>query len=428
MVIRGVPPRWAPLIESTPMNYVALVLLLSLHATDGLVVRTPPLSARRRALILSTTSTMTASSSSTAVKDFPAPPGALGPGFSFSVKHVEIEGVRIPVALWRPRPNSGAEGVEQETYKYVIDIGKIASRLNVQWLQWLPKFTYDLPVLQVPASPLPSGCARAQEGDAIVFAHGFLGSCLDMAHAAEALAQDGYTVVAPEMPESLSATYVPPDGLTREQIIARARDLACTECGLPAASNRWGIFGHSAGAGSAISQGGSFALGRCLLCPGYRGYEGDDPVFLVASDGDGVTQLMASRGVVLRDVLGAETAAASGGPQDHGWTFFASPEEAYAVGSGEGPPPKRGAFIFEEGRAALTQGERLPNHISFLWREVDEAMASLLAPLVPLAKLLGLFLLDFDVYLEARDADATASRVVPAVRRFFASNGKAAQR
>ena len=48
-------------------------------------------------------------------------------------------------------------------------------------------------------------------------------------------------------------------------------------------------------------------------------------------------------------------------------------------------------------------------------------MASLLAPLVPLAKLLGLFLLDFDVYLEARDADATAARVVPAVRRFFAT-------
>ena len=165
------------------MNSVALVLLFSLHATDGLVVRTPPLSARRRALILSTTSTMTASSSSTAVKDFPAPPGALGPGFSFSVKHVEIEGVRIPVALWRPRPNSGAEGVEQETYKYVIDIGKIASRLNVQWLQWLPKFTYDLPVLQVPASPCQA--ERAHKGDAIVFAHGFLGSCLDLAHAAE---------------------------------------------------------------------------------------------------------------------------------------------------------------------------------------------------------------------------------------------------
>ena len=134
----------------------------------------------------------------------------------------------------------------------------------------------------------------------------FLGSCLDMAHAAEALAQDGYTVVAPEMPESLSATYVPPDELTREQIIARARDLACTECGLR----------RPATAGASLATRGCRLRdqpGR-LVCAGpvpscglsWQG--GDDPVFLVASDGDGVTQLMASRGVVLRDVLG-ETAA-----------------------------------------------------------------------------------------------------------------------
>ena len=41
------------------------------------------------------------------------------------------------------------------------------------------------------------------------------------------------------------------------------------------------------------------------------------------------------------------------------------------------------------------------------------------SPLLPLANALGLFLLDFDVYLETRDADATAEVLVPALRRFF---------
>ena len=46
-------------------------------------------------------------------------------------------------------------------------------------------------------------------------------------------------------------------------------------------------------------------------------------------------------------------------------------------------------------------------------------MVRLLSPLIPVAKALGLFLLDFDVYTERRDAEPTARLVVPAVRRFF---------
>ena len=48
--------------------------------------------------------------------------------------------------------------------------------------------------------------ALVGDGDAILFAHGFLGSVYDFAHAAEALASDGFTVVAPELPESLCAS------------------------------------------------------------------------------------------------------------------------------------------------------------------------------------------------------------------------------
>ena len=77
-----------------------------------------------------------------------------------------------------------------------------------------------------------------------------------------------------------------------------------------------------------------------------------------------------------------------------------------------------GAFVF----AGDNSPAPLPNHISFLWSEVDDAMVSLLSPLLPVAKALGLFLLDFDVYRENRDAEQTAALLVPALRRFFLSS------
>ena len=64
---------------------------------------------------------------------------------------------------------------------------------------------------------------------------------------------------------------------------------------------------------------------------------------------------------------------------DQETTLFASLAEAYASPRN---PPKRGAFVF----ASDNSPAPLPNHISFLWSEVDDAMGSLLSPLIPLAK------------------------------------------
>ena len=64
---------------------------------------------------------------------------------------------------------------------------------------------------------------------------------------------------------------------------------------------------------------------------------------------------------------------------DQETTLFASLAEAYASPRN---PPKRGAFVF----ASDNSPAPLPNHISFLWSEVDDAMVSLLSPLIPLAK------------------------------------------
>ena len=50
---------------------------------------------------------------------------------------------------------------------------------------------------------------------------------------------------------------------------------------------------------------------------------------------------------------------------------------------------------------------------------------SALLPLWRLAGFaLGLFLLDFDVYRENRDAEQTAAALVPALRRFFLSSSR----
>jgi pimeloyl-ACP methyl ester carboxylesterase len=323
------------------------------------------------------------------------------PTFQHSLTSVEVSGVTIPVAIWTPASDAPAATANPATYPYKIDIGKIANKLKVGWLSWLPKFEYNLPCGTEASEALP-GFGRAAEGDAIMFAHGFLGSVYDFAHAAEALAADGFTVVAPELPESLSASYVPSSGMSRAQIIAGARELV-------EGSGRWGIFGHSAGAGSAMMQGGAYTLGRACFAGGAMSsgsVESADPLFLCSSNGDGCNAFM-NKGVAfdLRPLLA--------GAADT--TMFASLEDAYMTPT---KPPARGAFVFADDNSPLP----LPCHISFLWAEVNEAMVSLLSPFLPLAKALGLFLLDFDVYRENRDADQTAARLVPALRRFFLSS------
>jgi len=329
--------------------------------------------------------------------------------FSHSLSTIDIEGYRwrygvgraIPVAIWRP---AATDTVVATTYPYKIDIGKIAAKLRVGWLSWLPKFDYNLPCGNERATEL-SGFPSALKGDAIIFAHGFLGSVYDFAHAAEALAADGFVVVAPELPESLSASYIPPEGLSREEIIAAARQHA--DC-----PGRWGIFGHSAGAGSALTQRGEFALGRACFAGGaarMASYASADPLFVCSSNGDGCNRFMgAGSEVDLRPLISSTP----------GTKMFGSLGEAYS--DPKCAPPGRGAFVFAADNSPLP----LPCHISFLWSEVDDAMGSLLSPLLPLAKVLGLFLLDFDVYLENKDAEKTAAALVPALRRFFLAASK----
>jgi len=147
------------------------------------------------------------------------------------------------------------------------------------------------------------------------------------------------------------------------------------------------------------------------ICPGKGDYAGADPFFLIASEADGCYRVMGGADYTIQGaLLDADRA--------NGFTTqrFTSAAEAFAPGT----RCRRGALIFsEESRAGVPAAAPLPNHISFLWEQSNEALVQVLSPLLPLAKFLGLFLLDFDVYTETRDSEPTARLIVPAVRRFF---------
>ena len=50
-----------------------------------------------------------------------------------------------------------------------------------------------------------------------------------------------------------------------------------------------------------------------------------------------------------------------------------------------------------------------------------DSLVSFLSPLLPLSRMLRLFILDFDVYQKERDAAKTARMLVPSLLRFFSS-------
>jgi len=319
----------------------------------------------------------------------------------------------VPVAVWCPEEVLPEAWPAADSYSYTIDIGRIATKLKVGWLGWLPSKTFTLAPAGVPpwaGEPLASEAPRAG-GDCLIFAHGFLGSPYDLAHACEALASDGFVVAAPELPESLAASYEAREGVTREAIVRETQ--AAVEASVGDASGisrRWGIFGHSAGSGTALTQPGVFALGRAALATSFgRGLEAStpDPLFLVASEADGCNAFMQANGAPSP----AEALSLSRVSGSHPFSTFESPRAAYA----EPPPPRRGVLLFREGQ------EVVPYHISFLWEASNEAMFELLGPLIPLAKALNLFLLDFDKERDARLAAPTAALLVPALRRFFAA-------
>eukprot|EP00966_Prymnesium_polylepis_P155402 3589274-Prymnesium_polylepis.2 len=312
--------------------------------------------------------------------------------WQYASTSVEVGPATVPVSLWLPKGLEADSLQPSEVYGYRIDIGRIAKRLGVGWLSWLPSRNCPLSVGDAATvHPLREGCC-------LVFAHGFLGSRFDMAHVCEVLAAHGFAVAAPELPESLAASFEPAAGVDRAAIVSAVRDY----CGGTLSARRYGIFGQSAGAGTATMSTGTFELGRAAIC-GFRGYGGPDPLFVVASEGDGVIPL----GYISAAV---EASAASGAPI----TVFPSADAAFASAE------RRGALFFgpPESESAV-RVEPPPNHLSFLYEGSNEAMVGLLSPLLPVARLLGVPVLDFDRYQVSRDSESTGRVFVPPLVRFF---------
>ena len=95
--------------------------------------------------------------------------------------------------------------------------------MKVSWLGWLPAREFALPRGGSGAGASVSATTPTEtpteKTHAIIFAHGFLGSRFDQAHVCEALASDGFVVLAPEFAESLAGSFVPNDLTDRPAIV-----------------------------------------------------------------------------------------------------------------------------------------------------------------------------------------------------------------
>jgi len=341
-------------------------------------------------------------------------PGLLGAAMAaapvgFRETKVLVGGQSVPLSVWYPTDASsaGARG----RYSYPLSIGTIASRLaKLPTATWLAaKINVEGGLRSVVANAAPK---NAEDLPALFFAHGFLGSRFDMLHVAEALASQGFVVASADLPESLSASFVPNERTTRGAIVEAAFQALHADFG--ASQTLRGLFGHSAGGGTACITPGTFPLGRVAIA-GFRGYEGPDPLLVVASSGDGIIPLP-----LVRQNL----------PQ--GTRVYVGASGAQQLASdcaSQGAVSSRSALLFEPNAASGASGAvrsggaiGLPCHISFLSTQTNDALLSYLSPLLPLARALKTPLLDFDVYSLTRDSAATAAVFVPAVSAFFRSN------
>ena len=94
------------------------------------------------------------------------------------------------------------------------------------------------------------------------------------------------------------------------------------------------------------------------------------------------------------------------------YNFASLDEQMVRLQSWGAKLPPRSALIFNNPSNA-------PNHISFLAEGTNDAMVGFLSPLLPLARTLGIPVLDFDKYQVSRDSRVTAGVVNPLVVEYI---------
>ena len=167
-------------------SLVLLLLVISAPLGRGLLP-VPRRSILAAPLLASSRSARPAAvAAATASSGFTATTGSL---VSLSSTQVLVNGLTIPVAIWAPA-SSTPIGQRTETYAYTISIGRIAARLGVNWLTWLPAKQFSLAPAGTDGGVSSAGpgagggesSVQAGSGDALIFAHGFLGNTYTYIH------------------------------------------------------------------------------------------------------------------------------------------------------------------------------------------------------------------------------------------------------
>lgn len=233
-------------------------------------------------------------------------------------------------------------------------------------------------------------------GPVVLLAHGYLGSRYDLSHLAEKLAQQGFTCISPEYPESLASSYPQMEGLDRALITSHVLATLKNDLGIMPSS--YGIVGHSLGCGTVMTTGNESWTRVCIAgFPSARGGPtsagSNGPVLILSSVNDGAVSIARIGSAI---------------PSDYVWL-----DEANVAGFEQGLP-RRAVLLFDRPDA--------PNHISFLADCVNESMINFLSPLLPLAQALSLPVLDFDKYNVSRDSRKTADVIIPLISSYVRQN------
>lgn len=349
---------------------------------------------------------------------------------------IDIDGINIPIAAWYPSNTENCSVNEYATttttttdnvsYDYRISVSKIGKYL-AKWnlptffdrnFKLLPSMTNGIVMMQsIPSNDKNSNSSMQQlqllppqsSYPVVLLAHGFLGSRFDLSHLGEILALNGFLVLSPEYPESLSASYDisqstafftgKRDNTDRSLITNKLLTAVTTKWGIKPTS--YGIVGHSLGCGTVDTTGDDDEHWTRVCIAGFPSLRGSSSLF-IGSINDGAVPAS------LRTV---ETL------KQNNFVFLNEEEiQQQQWNSSNTTPvlllPSRAALIFRNINTA-------PNHISFLAEGPNNAMIEFLSPLLPLARLLGIPLLDFDKYQLSRDSKETSEVFIPLIVKYL---------
>lgn len=311
----------------------------------------------------------------------------------------------VPLSVWIPDQPTNVPPPSSLSYRHSISVAKIARlilRTDANIPTWLDRSNVLLPASDG-VFTVGNDAPLGRQNAAVLLSHGFLGSRFDLVDYAEGLARRGIVAVAPDFRESLSN----PAGVDvpRDAVVSATFEFLNQRCEI--ASERIGLAGHSAGAGTTLLTPGQRP--RVALA-GFRGNCSQDvlssPLLVIASDNDGVISMQPTppdARFPFEGVLAAVESLPVSASQ------YGEADLDALVASADLPSP---AFV------RLTTA----NHLSFLSDRTNDALIDVVGNLLPVARALDIRALDFDKYYDARDSQATLRTLAPLVTRFFAQH------